>query len=347
MQTMGRGARYTAIGLFAAALLFPAFTTDAYFLTIICTGMAFGMLAMSLDLLWGYSGILNLGPALSFGIGAYTWSIVSSRVEGTLGTLLGLLAVVVISSALAAGIAFVSFRSGAKEIYFALITLAMTLAFQQIAQVATGLTGGANGFIGVPWPVLGLSDSLQFSFDSTTSLYYLTVAVAALAFLGCAKLVGSRFGTVLRAIRESDNRAETLGYSTLAHRVVISAGAAVLAAVAGMLYAPLIGIVDPSTFGVALSVQAFVWVAVGGAGTLIGPLVAALLLTSGQATLSGSSATTYLLATGVGFILVVLFLPGGLASLARRGSPLGRLRRPTPRVPGRAAEVAGGVEHGH
>ncbi|MFL0713685.1 MAG: ABC transporter permease subunit [Microcella pacifica] len=102
------------------------------------------------------------------------------------------------------------------------------------------------------------------------------------------------------------------------HRVLISACAAALAAFAGVLYAPMTGIVDPSVFSVALSVQVFVWVALGGAGTLIGPLIAAVLLTSGQATLSGSSATVYLLITGIGFILVVLFLPGGLASLPRR-----------------------------
>jgi ABC-type branched-subunit amino acid transport system permease subunit len=323
MRGLGKGTVYVVAGLLAACLALPFLTSDTYLLTVIGSGLLFGILAMSLDLLWGYSGILNLAPALSFGIGAYSWGIVTDLVDGSLGTLIALVVVVLLSSGLAAAVAFVSFRSGAKEIYFALITLALTLALQQIALVATDLTGGSNGLLGINWPAAGIPGVAEFTFETPVSLYYLAVAAAAVAFWVSARVVAGRFGKILRAIRESDLRAETLGYSTLRHRVTISAVSAALAAVAGMLYAPTTGIVDPSVFGAALSIQVFVWVAIGGAGTLVGPLIAALLLTSSQATLSGSSATVYLLVTGVGFILIVLFLPGGLASV---GSRFGRRR---------------------
>jgi urea transport system permease protein len=324
MRAKTRRNVYLAAGLLGAGFLLPFVTSDTYLLIVIGSGLLFGILAMSLDLLWGYSGILNLAPALSFGIGAYSWGIVSDLIEGPLGTLLALLVVVLLSSGLAASVAFVSFRSGAKEIYFALITLALTLALQQIAQVATDLTGGSNGLIGIAAPTIGIPGLVEFSLDTPVALFYAAVVATALALWFSSRLVAGRLGTILKAIRESDQRAETLGYSTLSHRVLISAISAAMAAVAGMLYAPMTGIVDPSVFGIALSVQVFVWVAIGGAGTLVGPLIAAVLLTSSQATLSGSSATVYLLTTGVGFILIVLFMPKGLASL---GS-LFRRRRP-------------------
>jgi ABC-type branched-subunit amino acid transport system permease subunit len=241
-------------------------------------------------------------------------------------------------------VAFVSFKAGTREIYFALITLALTLVLEQVALVATGLTGGSNGLLGIPWPVVGVPGVFELTFDTPESFYYLVVVVTAIGFAFCSALVSGRFGSILAAIRESDHRAETLGYSTLRYRVVISGIAAAIAGVAGAVYAPLIGIVDPSVFGVALSVQVFVWVAVGGAGTLIGPLIAALLITAGQSSLSGSSATAYLLVIGVVFILIVLFLPGGLSSLGDRLRGLRRDRlaplTPPPAVP--AAQEAPG-----
>lgn len=351
MRGIGRGAWFVSGAVLVMALLFPAVMPDAYLIIIVGTGLVFGMLAMSLDLLWGYSGILNLAPALSFGIGAYTWGILSNEADGSVGTLYAVVVAVSLAALLAAGLAFVSFRSGATGIYFALMTLAATLVCQQIAQVSTDLTGGSNGLVVFTWPTFGIPGVAEFSFDTPTSLYYLILAVVALTLGGAAWLVSSRFGTVLKAVRESDQRTETLGYSPMRHRVLISACAAALAALAGVLYAPMTGIVDPSVFGVALSVQVFVWVAVGGAGTLVGPLIAAVLLTSGQATLSGASATLYLLVTGVGFILVVLFLPGGLASLPRRLG-LGRTgahSRPPSKAPtadADRAETVVGADHG-
>jgi urea ABC transporter permease protein UrtC len=305
------------------ALIVPEATADPYWYNVLAFGLVFGILAMSLDLLWGYSGILNLAPAVSFGLGAYAWGIVGIHVDGVLGTYLALLAAMTVPALLAAIVAFVSFSAGAREIYFALITLALSLVLLQVAQVWTGLTGGSNGLIGIPWPTIGIPGAFESTLDAPDAYYYLTLAVTAVVLLGCTLLVSGRWGTVLKAIRESDQRAETLGYSTLRHRVAISALSAGLGGVAGALYAPLTGIVDPSVFGVALSVQAFVWVAVGGQGTLAGPLAGALLITTGQQTLTGSSASAYLLVIGVLFVAVVLFLPGGLASV---GSRLARLR---------------------
>jgi urea transport system permease protein len=327
--------RIAAAVLLVAAALVPVVSSDVYWYNVIATGLVFGVLAMSLDLQWGYSGIINLAPAMSFGLGAYSWGIVGDRIEGIGGTYVALLAAAAVPALLGAVVAFVSFKAGTREIYFALITLALTLVLEQVALAATGLTGGSNGLLGIAWPEIGIPGAFEIVFDTPESYYYLVVVLTAIAFVVCTALVSGRFGSILAAIRESEHRAETLGYSTLRYRVAISTIAAALAGVAGMAYAPLTGIVDPSVFGVALSVQVFVWVAVGGAGTLLGPLVAALLITAGQSSLTGSSATAYLLVIGVVFILIVLFLPGGLASVGERLRSLrrGRLTALTPAPP--------------
>lgn len=321
----GTGPKALALLALALAVAYPLTKGDPYWYTVLTTALVYGILALSLDLLWGYTGILNLAPAASFGLGAYGWAVVSTRVDGTKGSWLALGAALAVPAVLSALVAFVSFFAGARDIYFALITLAVGLVLQQVAQVWTKVTGGSNGILGMPYPTLGKT------FDTPESFYFLTLGATVVAFGVCWWLVHGRLGTVLTAIRESDRRAETLGYSTLRYRVIASALSGALAGLAGMLYAPSTGIVDPSVFGVALSVQVFVWVAVGGQGTLLGPLIAAVLISVGQQKLTGSSATAYLLGTGVVFLAVVLFLPGGLASIGRLlRAPLAGLRRPAP-----------------
>jgi ABC-type branched-subunit amino acid transport system permease subunit len=341
---MNAGTRRVTVIVGAAALLaaalFPVMSSDAYWYTVIATALVYGALALSLDLLWGHSGVLNLAPALAFGLGAYAWGIVTGEVDGITGTYLAIAAAILVPAIFSGLVALVSFKAGTREIYFALITLATLLVLQQVAESSTDLTGGSNGLIGIEYPTLGIPGVWEVTLESPDSLYYLAWAVAAIAFAFSVWLVWSRVGTVLAAVRESDLRADTLGYSTLRYRVMISAISAGIAGLAGMAYAPITGIVDPAVLGVALSVQVFVWVAVGGSGSLIGPMIAAIGLSIGQSELTGSSASAYLLGTGVVFILIVLFLPGGLASAlkyARRpfgGSGPG-LKGPAPATEGR------------
>lgn len=317
-----------AAGAAVVLALVPFWTSDPYWMNLLASGLAFGILAMSLDVVWGYAGILNLAPAVSFGIGAYGFALVTQDVEGVLGTYLGIGAAMAGAAALTAVVALVSLRAGARGIYFALITLALGLALERGAQAWYDVTGGSNGLIGIAMPELG--GGLQIA--TPLDFYWLILVATALAFVVSAVLVKRRTGTVLEAIRESEQRAETLGYSTIAYRVFASAFSGALGGLAGALYAPLTGIVEPSVFGVALSVQVFVWVAVGGQATLIFPLLAALAITIGQSELSGSAGSWYLLIMGVIFILVVLVLPGGVASLAGRltGPRRPRLGRPSP-----------------
>jgi urea transport system permease protein len=307
--------RYLCVAPLAAALLLPWLTDNPYWLTVIATAMAFSILAVSLDLLWGYSGILNLAPAMSFGLGAYTWGIVAAGAEGSWSTYVAVFCAIALPALVAALVAFVSFSVGTRDIYFALITLSLTLVLQQSAQSAAWLTGGSNGLLGIAWPTLGVPGFIEKTFDDPKAFYLLVTIVTIAVVVFCKWLVDGRIGAILTAIRDNRQRMDTLGYSTLHYRVLVSAIAAGLGGLAGMLYAPVTGIVDPSLFGVSLSIQPFVWVAVGGQRTLFGPLLAALLISIGQQTLTGAFASFYLLSIGAIFVVVVICLPAGLASL--------------------------------
>lgn len=310
--------RAFVISLIALVILvigIPLAFSGNFVITIIATGMLFAVLALSMDLLWGTAGILHLAPALSFGIGAYLWAILNNVFEGWWSTPVILVATAAIAAAVAGIVALVAFRSGVKDIYFALLTLALALAVQQIILSQGDVTGGSNGLVGIPAPVFELPGLFRLELKSQLSLYYfagvLLIAALAVAFL----VQRSRFGRVLVGLRENELRADALGYRTLWYKTAISMTSAAMAAVGGAIYGSTIGIVDPSVIGVALSIQVFVWVTLGGVGSLIGPIVIAVLLTTTQSMLAGSSATVYQLVTGCLFVLAVLFLPNGIASI--------------------------------
>ena len=150
---------------------------------------------------------------------------------------------------------------------------------------------------------------------SSDQFFPLTAGVVIAAYLGCLWLTGSRFGRVLVAIRDDEEKVATLGYSVAGAKLVVAAIAGALGALAGALYAPLIGTAHPSLFGIAFSVQAYVWVAVGGQGTLIGPIFATLVLKLLENRLRGVSSDGYVMILAAVFILVVIFLPKGIAGL--------------------------------
>jgi branched-chain amino acid transport system permease protein len=299
--------------VFVAAAVVPLVVSDPYYLLVVATGLAFGLLAVSLDLQWGHGGILNLAPAVSFAVGAYTWGTVASRIEGMSGTVAALLCAAVLPAVLFAVVTFVAFRFGARDIYFALITLALSLALLQGASSAVGLTGGSNGLVGIPAATVGSTELFE-----PAAMYWFTLVVVAALVVVTSVVLAGRPGRLVAAMRVNDQRFVSFGYGSLSRKVAVSSAAGALGGVAGALYAPLTGIVEPSVFGVALSVQVFVWVAVGGAGSLVGPFVVAVGLTCAQSFLSGGSASAYLLITAVAFMVVVVALPGGLASLPQR-----------------------------
>jgi ABC-type branched-subunit amino acid transport system permease subunit len=311
-----RGALLLTVGLVAFELL-----ADSFDLFLLSSALILSLLALSVDLQWGYAGILNLGPAAYLGLGAYTYALTLRRVHVGSPTYLAFVLAILLGVALALIVAWPAFRARTLQIYYALITLAVSLILQRWTSVSYDLTGGSNGIVGIPLPDFSLP-GLDLKLTSPDQFFPLAAGTVIVAYLSLLWLTRSRFGRLLKGIRDDEEKVATLGYDVAGTKLIVAAIAGGLGALAGALYAPLAGTAHPSLFGVALSVQAFVWVAVGGQGTLLGPLLATLVLKLLENRLRGVSADGYVIILAVVFMLVVVFLPRGIAGLFAAESPL-------------------------
>lgn len=311
MRLVKLGAVFAVLGY----LLWAGVSTDPYDLDVLAVALVFGLYAAGVDLSWGYGGILLLGSALYFGLGAYAMAFALQRGwEPVLAYALGSGAAVVVGLA----IALVGFRVRASQVHFGLMGLAISLLFQRLAVSAYDLTGGSNGLTVATRPDLGGIVDLS----SSTSYYFFVVVVVAVVVGGLYAALGSAWGDAVRAVRVDETKAEALGYHVLAVKLQVSALAAGVIALAGTLFAPVSGTAYPDLFGIVLSMQALVWVALGGPGSLLGPVLVAVLLKELESYLSSFLIDYYLLILGAIFMVVVLTIPNGLAGIATRLRPL-------------------------
>jgi branched-chain amino acid transport system permease protein len=300
----------------AFLILYPTFAS-AFAVIVLSIALIFGLMAMSLDIQWGYAGLINFGAAAWFGLGAYAYALLTMDVPAFGSAFLSLPAAMALGAALALLIGYPAFRARTLPLYYALLTLATALLLERYATIATDLTGGSNGIPGVP--ALNFSLGSVFSWQPATPFdnYVVVVGFVVAAYLLSQRFVSSPFGRAVRAIREDELRCETLGYPVLRYKLTAAAAGGALAALAGALYAAVNGTVDPGLLGVALSIQAFIWVAVGGQGTLWGPLAAAVALQLLENWLSGLTTDLYLIIIAIAFIVAVIVLPQGIAGALR------------------------------
>jgi ABC-type branched-subunit amino acid transport system permease subunit len=324
-------------GLLLVALALYGRFSDPFGLYIVSSALVLSLLALSVDLQWGYAGILNLGPAAYLGLGAYTYALVQRNASGGSPTWLAFGLAILLGIALAVVVAFPAFKARTLPVYYALITLAVALILQRWTAVSYGLTGGSNGITGIRLPDFSLP-GIDLKMTTTEQFFPLAAGVVVVAYLGLLWLTRSRFGRVMAAIRDDEEKAATLGYDVSGVKLVVAAIAGGLGALAGALYAPLAGTAHPSLFGIAFTIQAFVWVAVGGQGTLIGPLMAALGLKLLENQLRGISADGYVMVIAALFMLVVIFVPKGIAGLFERIAGEMRERLEHMREPGLAEQ---------
>ncbi|HVU23403.1 MAG TPA: urea ABC transporter permease subunit UrtC [Opitutus sp.] len=332
--------------------------------------LCYAILAMSVDLLWGYTGLLSLGQALFFALGGYMHGMYLMRMIGDLGqyhkpipdflVFLGwtklpsfwepfasfpfaLAMVFVIPGLIAYVFGFLAFRSRIRGVYFSILTQALTYAASILFFRNNLLLGGNNGFTDFKF-VLGHSLVDPEKGPATMrGLYVATAVILLLVFLGCRWLSGTKFGLVQQAIRDGENRVLFSGYATTHYKLFVFVVAAFIAAVGGALFVPQAGIINPSEMTPDKSLEAVVWVAVGGRGTLIGPILGAVSINALKSWATRAYPDLWLIILGVLFIIVVLFLPGGLVSLPRRLAPLWKKltgRQPAPAAPAAAAAPA-------
>ncbi len=305
--------RRLLLGACLAALISIPFWAPRFWINVASQALIFAIFAMSLDLLLGYGGMPSFGHAAFFGIAGYACAMVGLHRGPDFLPLLG--AGVVAGAALAVPIGALSLR--ATGVYFLMLTLAFSQMLWGLAFQWTSVTGGSDGLFGIPRPVVPLLDRLHISLWRPQPFYVLVLVLTVVTYLLLAVVVASPFGRTLEGIRENEHRMRALGCPTFRYRLAAFVIAGALAGVAGVLSALYTGFANPGMLHWTTSGLVLVAAIVGGARSLLGPALGAFLIVVIQTALSSFSERWPLL-IGTAFIAVVLFLPGGIASLVRR-----------------------------
>jgi len=325
---------------------------STYTLTLLGKYLCYALLAVAVDLVWGYLGILSLGHGAFFALGGYAMGMYLMRQIGERGVYgnpelpdfmvflnwpelpwywwgfdqfgFALLMVVLVPGLLAFVFGWFAFRSRVTGVYLSIITQALTYALMLAFFRNEMGFGGNNG-------LTDFKDLLGFDLqaDTTRVALFLASALAlALGYLACRALVLSKLGRVAMAIRDAEERTRFTGYRVDRVMLWIFTFSAVLAGIAGALYVPQVGIINPGEFSPLFSIEIVIWVAVGGRATLYGAVAGALLVNYAKTWFTGALPEVWLYALGALFVLVTLFLPQGIAGLGRGlGSWGGRWRR--------------------
>lgn len=308
-----------------------------YMLGLLGKFMCYAICALAIDLIWGYTGILSLGHGLFFALGGYVMGMYLMReaagpdaLPAFMGfldwkelpwhwALSGSFAATVLLVFLVPGLigglfGYFAFRSRIKGVYFSIITQALTYAAMLLFfRNETGF-GGNNGFTGFR-TLLGYSVNSQ-------AMHVLLFALSGLALLGCFLfsrwLVRSKYGRVLQAVRDAESRTMFCGYNPLPYKLSIWVISAMMCGLAGALYVPQVGIINPSEMSVGNSIEMAVWTAVGGRASLVGPIIGAFAVNGGKSWLTVAAPEYWLYVLGALFIVVTLFMPGGLIRLPQQ-----------------------------
>jgi urea transport system permease protein len=300
--------------------------------------LCYAMLAISVDLLWGYTGLLSLGQALFFTLGGYMMGMYLMRMIGDLGqyhlpipdflVFLGwntlpafwkpfdnfpfaMLMAILLPGTLAGIFGYLAFRSRIRGVYFSILTQALTYAACLLFFRNSLLLGGNNGFTDFKF-ILGHDIRSPVT---QRGLFIATGIALLLVFLLCKWLTKTKFGKVQRAIRDSENRVLFSGYSTANFKLFIFIIASLIASLAGVLYVPQVGIINPSEMAPEKSLEAVVWVSVGGRGTLVGPIIGAVVVNAAKSWATRAYPDLWLMFLGTMFILVTIFMPKGIVGL--------------------------------
>jgi len=352
IRSLDRGAIFFIVLVAAIAVAVPfanlalpsssPFHVPTYLVSLWGKYVCYALLALSIDLIWGYCGILSLGHGAFFALGGYAMGMYLMRQIGTRGVYAdpilpdfmvflnwpelpvywygfqyfpyALLMVLLVPGALAFVFGWFAFRSRVTGVYLSIITQAMTFALMLGFFRNNFGFGGNNG-------LTDFKDILGFNVqaDATRVALFAASCVALLiAFFICRAVITSKFGKVLVAIRDAEARTRFLGYRVESYKLVVFTLSACMAGVAGALYVPQVGIINPSEFSPANSIEAVIWVAVGGRGTLTGAVLGAVLVNYGKTVFtSGALAPYWLFVLGGLFVAVTLLLPRGIIGTLR------------------------------
>lgn len=318
---------------------------STYTVTLLGKYLTYALLAVAVDLVWGYLGILSLGHGAFFALGGYAMGMYLMRQIGERGVYgnpelpdfmvflnwqelpwfwqgfdmfwFALLMVCLAPGLLAFVFGYLAFRSRVTGVYLSIITQALTYALMLAFYRNEMGFGGNNG-------LTDFKDLLGFSLQddrTRVALFVLSAVALATGYVACRAIVSSRLGRLMIAVRDAEGRARFLGYRVEHIKLAIFTFSAVLAGIAGALYVPQVGIINPNEFSPLNSIEIVIWVAVGGRATLYGAAAGALLVNYAKTYLTGALPEVWLFALGGLFVLVTLLLPQGIAGLLRKRRP--------------------------
>lgn len=344
-------------------LILPALLSD-FQVNLLGRFLTYAIVAVGLDLLWGYTGMLSLGQGLFFALGAYCFAMyLNLETAGTkLPEFMGLYGVtelpffwqpfhspvfavaaaVVVPMLIAGGMGYMIFRSRIQGVYFSIITQAMTWIFALLIVGQQRVINGTNGIT----EMRTIFGARLAEPNTKLALYFATVVVLGAVYIGCRALVRSRFGRVLVAVRDDEHRLRFIGYNPVIVKTLVFMMSAGIAGLAGVLLVPQLGIISPKQLDIAASIEIVIWVAVGGRGTLAGAVLGAVLVNTGKSTLSSSYPDLWQLIMGGLFVGVVLLFPkgivGSLSDLWQRFRPMRRavFTQSAPETPAIEPEIA-------
>lgn len=306
--------------------------------------VAYAILALGLDLIWGYTGILSLGHGVYFGLGAYCMAMYL-KLEAARGKIpdfmswsgldalpwfwkpfssgtFSLTMAIVLPTLLAFVVGYLTFKNRIRGVYFSILSQALAIIFVVLFVGQQAYTGGTNG----------LTDfrslfGFPLSLDTTQmGLYYIAVALLVLTYGLCRFLTERRIGRILVAVRDGENRVRFSGYNPTNYKVFVYCLSAAIAGIAGAVYVPQVGIISPAEMGIVPSIEMVIWVAIGGKGTLIGAVIGAILVNALKSGISESFPDIWSYFIGLAFVAVVLYMPYGIVGLAQKIA--GKLRKP-------------------
>ncbi len=371
LSSLDRQSIVVLLLLAAAAVLVPAMNGLAapgsalhlsdHLVPLLGKYICFALLALSVDLIWGFCGILSLGHGAFFALGGYAMGMYLMRQIGPRGVYadpilpdfmvflnwkelpwfwhgfdwfpFAALMVLLVPGALAFTFGWFAFRSRVTGVYLSIITQAMTFALMLAFFRNDMGFGGNNG-------LTDFKDILGFSLQAGSTriiLFVLSVVALAAGYILCRWVVTSKFGKVLVAVRDAESRTRFLGYRVEHYKLAVFTLSAMLAGVAGALYVPQVGIINPSEFAPATSIEVVIWVAVGGRGTLAGAILGALAVNAGKTWFTGALPEFWLFALGGLFVFVTLLMPRGILGTAQdlwtRSRMRFRSRQPSEALP--------------
>jgi urea transport system permease protein len=326
-------AALVAVGVVGIVLLIGLpIAVDLYTLLQITLYLIFAILALSLAFIWGYGGILCFGHSAFFGLGAYAYAVSVVNIgESTLPFLIAM----ALPAAFAAGLGYFMFYARISDVYVGVITLTVTLIFYNVVNSTAGpqyhigeaLLGGFNGMPNVP------SLNIPFQPDNTLEpegMFTLCAGILLISYFGLHALLRTRFGRVLVAVRENEQRVEFLGYDARLHKLIAFSIGGALAGIAGCLFTAWGNFVSPTAFSVVQSAQIIIWLMVGGAGTLLGPVIGAMAISWLTVKIGTQQTVNANVVLGAILLVFVLLVPKGIAPMVtERMVPwLMSLRRP-------------------